>query len=279
MTQNGNVGNRHVNRRHINNDVFYKNIYDDYMANIITVAEIAKKYGVTIKTVYNVKGYVEKKLLEDQNQQLTESVSNVANSAKNNQQTNILQKVRDETIPMYQPIKQTPAASVSKIQDKYVIQPVICLDGRTRKVIRDQLTDLTVTQPINENSSVRQTPIKQNRNTKRDEINDLCERSWELYNTKYNPDDENTNLTPINDQKNKPVVNNKKKEVPVNKKNDSSDILKHHKSPRINVQTIKPVKQEPEEVIKKEKRKRIGQDALMFLENHRKLAEERDSDE
>lgn len=48
-----------MRRRKVNNDQFYRDVYADYMANEMTVAEIAKKYDIGIQTVYNTKKYIE----------------------------------------------------------------------------------------------------------------------------------------------------------------------------------------------------------------------------
>jgi hypothetical protein len=140
-----------MNRHKVIKDDYYQNIYDDYQAKKLTVAEIAQKYNISHTSVYNAKKYIEQ--------------NNPGNTQ--NQEKNV----------------------------------------RRNKPNMDQ-----------------------------SQVAELCEKSWELYNTKYS-------------ETKQPI------KQPVKQQ------------PKISINTKIPES-------KKNKRDRIGQEALAFLENHHKLRNE-----
>lgn len=56
-----------MTRRKIDNSGFYNEVYKDYKDNILTIQQIAEKHKIAIKTIYNIKGYIEKdnNIIED----------------------------------------------------------------------------------------------------------------------------------------------------------------------------------------------------------------------
>src|SRR5271166_1298834 len=54
-----------MSRHRVIKDDYYQNIYDDYQAKMLTVAEIAQKYNISHTSVYNAKKYIEQNNLDN----------------------------------------------------------------------------------------------------------------------------------------------------------------------------------------------------------------------
>jgi len=261
--------------RKVSYDEFYESVYEDYCDTILTVQEIARKYDISHRTVYNIKAYMEKKRQKEENSDANSDFK------VNNKERNL----------------RPPNNPTRRIEGKYIIQPIICVDNNTRRILDTQpnfqmspdYQPKYVKQPQQSNRYVKQ---------KQDAVTELCERQWELYNANYNQNVYTPQQSqfveqdiefPIYKQPAKPTqsyiparqptIPQKKTTQKKQKYDDDTVSIKstRSKESRINIQTKKLPKKEPEtEPDRKEKRKRIGQDALAFLENHRKMVEERE---
>ena len=276
-------------RRKVNRDAFYQSVYDDYMDTILTMPEIAKKYDISLKTIYNIKERIEKGQLEKGIELQKKPGCDTSN-------TIFKESYTDEKTQQF--VEKPEIRKIREIRrmGKCVIQPVVYMDSVTQQITQKQTN---VQQPA-------YFPTKASRQ-RQDGLAELCDRQWELYNTKYSPiqdtqtayaDDidvpiykhvETVKHTSV-PVRSEPVLTRQQKPVPVR----SEPVLIRQENPvpvrsepkkttrvneKINIQTKKVQKEEIDDPNKKNKRKRIGQDALAFLENHRKMIEDRELDE
>lgn len=272
--------------RNVRNTAYYESVYADYNECVLTVNEIAKKYNISIRTIYNIKAVMDEKVkngeieLKKKNKKIivTETPrktkreydctsEEIAENHKykkkeprkpNNFNINIdLDQVnRDFALGYLRPEKTTKA---SKNYSMFVDMEIPCYD------------------PLS----------KQNR-----EMTAICKESWDVYNNKYKDIDEKPKLTKamVIPSSSKQYTNNllcknkqfsdlcsKKPEKDLKStqsvksiKIDTSSIYENKNTKvvaKVNKEKPKLTDKQKEKI---QKRNKIAEDALAFLENHRK---------
>ena len=272
--------------RNVRNTAYYESVYADYNECVLTVNEIAKKYNISIRTIYNIKAVMDEKVrngeieLKKTNKKIV--VSEPARKTKKEHDC-----TAEEIIENYKYKKKEPRKTNN-------FNTNIDLDLVNRQFSSGYFKPEKTSKP-SKNYAVfvdMEIPCYDPLSKQNKEMTAICKESWDVYNNKYKDIDEKPKLKKamvipsLSTQYTNDLLCKNKQFSDLCAKKQEKDLKSTQSVKSIKIDTSSIYENKNTKVIarlnknkstltdkqreKIEKRNRIAEDAMAFLENHRK---------